>query len=71
MRIKNQCKDQLEMNQFGCNTFVRGNNARNIYIGILNSASKNGLSSLLCLCLLFNKIRDREEQILPGSKGGW
>jgi hypothetical protein len=22
-----------------------------------------------CLCLLFNKIRDKAEQVLPGSKG--
>jgi hypothetical protein len=28
------------------------------------------LSSLLSLCLLFNKIRDSAEQVLPGSEGG-
>jgi hypothetical protein len=27
------------------------------------------LSSLLSLCLLFNKIRDSTEQVLPGSEG--
>jgi hypothetical protein len=28
------------------------------------------LNSLLSLCLLFNKIRDSAEQVLPGSEGG-
>jgi hypothetical protein len=57
--IRNHCKDQLEMNQHGCNTSVHGNSARNICIASLNSSSKNGLSFLFCLCLLFNKIRDK------------
>jgi hypothetical protein len=33
---------------------------------ILNSTSKNTLSSLLCLCLLFNKIRDMNRFCLEG-----
>jgi hypothetical protein len=37
---------------------------------ILNSTSKNALSSLLCLCLLFNKIRDKGRTVLPGSEVG-
>jgi hypothetical protein len=28
------------------------------------------LSSLLCLCLFFNKIRDKAEEVLPESEGG-
>jgi hypothetical protein len=53
----------------GHNTCVHKSNARNISIAILNSTSKNALSSSLCLCLLFNKISDKGKQDLPGTEG--
>jgi hypothetical protein len=34
----------------------------------LNSTSKNALTSLLCLCLFFNKIRDKGK---TGSDWRW
>jgi hypothetical protein len=40
-------------------------------LAVLNSTSKNALSFLLCLCLLFNKLEIRAKQVLPGSEGGW
>jgi hypothetical protein len=40
-----------------------------LWIAILNSSSKNALSSLLCFCLFFN-IVIRAEQDLPGSEEG-
>jgi hypothetical protein len=39
-------------------------------IAILNSTSKNTLSSLLCLFLFFNKISDKGRTDLPGIEGG-
>jgi hypothetical protein len=27
--------------------------------------------SYYCLCLLFNKTREKGEQVLPGSEGDW
>jgi hypothetical protein len=49
-----------------------------ICVAILNSTSKNALSSLLCLCLFFNKISDKGRTgpawnwvgVESGRKGG-
>jgi hypothetical protein len=38
---------------------VRDGSTWVVCVAIFNSTSKNALSSLLCLCLLFNKIRDK------------
>jgi hypothetical protein len=43
----------------GCNTWAHESNVRNLCIAVLNSTSKNALSSLLCLGLFFNKISDK------------
>jgi hypothetical protein len=40
-------------------------------IAILNPTSKNAFSFLLCLCLLFNKVRDKDRQVLPESEWEW
>jgi hypothetical protein len=55
----------------GYNTFVHGSNARNlpVYLSLCQLA-KTLCLSYYCLCLLFNKIGEKAEQVLPGSERG-
>jgi hypothetical protein len=58
--IRNQCKDQLEMNQHGWKHMGTWKQCyKSFCIAILNSTSKNALSSLLCFSFFFNKISDK------------
>jgi hypothetical protein len=51
--------------------FVHGSNARNLSVQLsLFSTSKNALSFLLCLCLLFNKIGDKGRTGSAWKQGG-
>jgi hypothetical protein len=40
-----------------------------LYIAVLKSTSKNALSSLLGLCLFFNKISDKGRKIPAWNRG--
>jgi hypothetical protein len=54
----------------GCNTHVHESITRNLSVYLpFSQSSKNAMSFLLSLRLLFNKIRNkREEQVLAGHR---
>jgi hypothetical protein len=69
--IRHQCKDQLEMNELGCNTFVPGSNVRHLSVKLfLSQPAKTLCPSYYAYVFSSTKLEIREEQGKRRRMGG-
>jgi hypothetical protein len=55
----------------GCNTFVHGSNARNLYSYLYLNQQKCFVFLIIAYVFYSTKLEIRAEQVLPGSEEGW